>query len=148
MNFIVLVKNRLVSIDAILPLLMELKRRNPNARFYMKSLLRNKKTIEENIDIVEMLKFLDVEIIYSKNTRVKRFFEVIKFLKIMLFSKNVVLKFNDTFEYHKRYIRFIKKFSRTTEVYCVKLNAPVLESMLKGEKRSGNDRFRSSLRNS
>ncbi len=119
-NLIVLVKNKLLSTDAILPVLLEIKSRHPEIRpLFLVTGTQNLDIIKKNVHLKEILDKLGAEIMCPRrDSKLAIAFWMIKFFLRLCFSKNVILKFGDTLFKHQVFMKLVSLFSNTKEIQC------------------------------
>jgi len=117
-NLIHLAVNKLIDVDATLPVLMELKWLYPQTNimliFYNDNQLN---VIKKNYNIWEAIQRMDARIyvIRSKNAFIT-LLRLILFLPRVLFKYNIVMKSGDTLPNHRITMKVLKIFSKTLEV--------------------------------
>jgi hypothetical protein len=119
-NLIVLLKDKLMSIDGIIPVLMEL--RNLDPRVSISLVIPSKKgldIVKKNVHICECLDGIGAELICSeRDGKLSRMAWLMRiFMKVCL-SKTLILKFGDTFPRHSFFVRILRFFSKLREVRC------------------------------
>jgi len=116
-NIVVLSKNKLISIDSILPLLMEMKNSFPKSRFIIVLPNQmNKSLLMSNVNIWECLQSLDPVISVRPAGRLRLLLWSIGIFTSLAFRRNLIMKFADTFFRHRSFIKILRIFSRVTEV--------------------------------
>jgi len=127
-NLIVLTKEKLLSIDIILPILLELKSRYPkiNIIFFFPS-KSNCDLVKKNLHLWECIQSLDAEVLAPKrDNKILILCFLIRFFVKLIFCENIVIKFGDTLFKHKQFIECLKKFSKTVEIRAL-IPIPVVD---------------------
>ena len=117
-NLIYLCKNRIVGIDTILPVLMEIKKVNPSLKPIIVFLdQRQHDSIKENYNIWEGIQSLDshVWVIRHKNKFITAV-RLIKFILALSFKQNVIIRERDVLPLHNLTMSVLKKLSKVTEI--------------------------------
>ena len=119
-NIIVLCKNNLVGTDAILPVLMEIKKHHPkvNIIFVFPS-KENFDLVKRNYNLWEAIESMDASTyIRGSGNKVKALFWVMKAILFLCFlrRKNVFLKMQDFIPYHNFFMNIVKKLTDTIEI--------------------------------
>jgi len=126
-NIIVLTKEKLISADSIMPVLLNLKDCHPDCRIlFVFPSVQNYNLIKKNVHLWQCLIRLDAKILAPRrDNRILISLWVIKLLLLLSFSRNVIIKFGDTLFMHKFLLKILKKISHTTEIQA--LIIPALE---------------------
>jgi len=125
-NLVILTKEKLISIDAILPLLLELKHDNPTCNIVIVlPSPYNLDLIKKNIHIYNCLTLLNSKILAPRrDNKLIILFFLVKLMCQLAFSRNIFIKFADTLFKHKLFMKILKKISRTVEVFTI-IHSPV-----------------------
>jgi hypothetical protein len=117
-NLIILPKERLISIDAVIPVIMELKTRHPKCRLFFVLPSKNHfEVLNKNVHLMECLNLMNAEIIHPPlGGRIIRFFYILRLLIRFSFSRNFFFKAGDIIYKHKIFMKILKKISRTKEI--------------------------------
>ena len=117
-NLIYLCKNRTVSIDRILPVLMKIKKINPRIRPMI--VLWDRKhydTIEANHDLWDGSKAINSRIYVMRGAnKFLTLINLIRFIFRLLFKNNIILKDADVLPLYNIVIKVLKRLSRVTEI--------------------------------
>ena len=117
-NIIVLTKEKLISLDAILPLILELKSRYKFCNFiFIFPNIENLEMVNKNYHIREALQELNAEL-YAPRRDSKVFITLwmLRFAFKLSRTRNIIIKAGDTLFKHKIYISFLKKISSIIEI--------------------------------
>ncbi len=119
-NIIYACKKKLIGIDAVLPLLMELKAQYRDVRILVLFFdAPNQDEIRKNYLIWKALKSLNARLYDLRHpSRQKRYFIWLRILCAMLFSKNILIKNADTIPHHARTVSLLKKITSLVELYA------------------------------
>lgn len=116
-SFVVLAKEKLISIDSILPLLMEMKSRHPDCRFLIVFPSQaNKSLMTSNVHIWECLQSLDPTISVKPAGAIRLMLWSIGILFSLALRRNIILKFTDGFFMHRQFMGMLRICSNVTEV--------------------------------
>ena len=117
-NIIILTKEKLISTDGIMPVLLNLKETYPECRIlFIFPSIQNCNLIRKNVHLWQCLLRLDAKILAPR--RDNRFIIaiwVIKLLLMLSFSRNIIIKFGDTLFMHKPLLKVLRKLSHTIEI--------------------------------
>ena len=117
-NIIVICKQKLISVDSILPVLLELKDKNSTADFFV--VLPDNKTTEsvkKNYHILEALSGIGADILeQSRSGRITLLFWTFKFFCRLAFRRNIIFPAGDCLYKHRMFMRLLKKVSSTVEI--------------------------------
>ena len=119
-NLIILTQEKLISIDSVIPVVMELKSRFPE-RFKISLIFPTSSNYEkvcENSHLLKAINEISPEIIIpdrGANIFSRGLFLVGLFLKYM-FRRNIFLKYGNTLFKHASFMHILKMFSQTIEV--------------------------------
>lgn len=117
-NLIILSKEKLISIDAIIPLLMEINAAHSGVSLNI--ILPNRENydlISKNTHLIRCLENLKAKIwAPRRDNKLWILIFCIRLFMKMAFSKNYIIKFGDTLFKHKTFIKLLKKFSSITEI--------------------------------
>lgn len=128
-NIIYTCKNKLIGIDAVLPLLMEIYHRFKNIKIIIIFIdERNYRKVKDNHHIWKQLDKLNAKrsILYHRS-KIRSILSLIRLVLRMVLKKNILIKNNDILYKHRLFIKVIKKFSNTTEIYT-NINGITIES--------------------
>jgi len=128
-NIIYTCKNKLIGIDAVLPLLMEISHRFKNIIIIILFIDKhNYKKVKDNHHIWKQLNKLNakISILYHKK-KIRSILSLIRLVLRMVLKKNILIKNNDILYKHRLFINVIKKISNTTEIYA-NINGITVES--------------------
>jgi hypothetical protein len=120
---IVLLKNKLITIDAVLPILMELDKRY-SSKMDITLVFPNEATFREtnkNVHIKNVVTNLRANYICLRGRgRIAYIIAIVKLILIMLFRKTILIKFsNNSFFYkQKPILAYIKKISAYIDIYA------------------------------
>lgn len=117
-NLIYACKKKLIGIDSMLPLLMELKERYSfiNVLVFFRD-EKNYSSIKKNYHIWKALGDIKAQAYVSVyKSRLKTCLAWLGIIGKMLLKKNIILKQSDTIPRHAQFIKFIKKVSSTIEI--------------------------------
>lgn len=126
-NLIILTKEKLLSIDVILPILLELKAMYPqiNIIFFFPS-RSNCELVKKNLHLWECVQTLEADVLAPKrDCRLFNLFFLLRFFIKLLFCKNIVIKFGNTLFKHKQFFKYLKKLSKTVEIKAL-IHMPVV----------------------
>ncbi len=117
-NLIYLCKNKLLGIDRILPILMEIKARHPNISITI--IFVNDKQMEDikrNHNIWKAIQLMDSHsyAIRSQNGLVT-LFRLAKFILSCAFKNNIIIRNADVLPLHKITMKILRKISIMTEI--------------------------------
>jgi len=123
-NLIILPKERLISIDAVIPIIMELKNRHSQCNvFFVLPSKKHFEVLNKNIHLMQCLKLMNAEIIHPPvGSRVVRFFYILRLLIRFSFSENFFFKAGDIIYKHKLFMKILKKISKTREIQLLLLS--------------------------
>ncbi len=120
-------KYKLIGIDGILPILMELEKRFTNINIiiifpdefqYFE--------IKKNYHIWKGLEKINAKFfVTKKGNKIITAMSLFKIALKMIFRKNIIIKNSDILPKHSQFIRFIKKLSSTKEIYAVISNQTI-----------------------
>jgi len=117
-NFIYPCKNKLVGIDSVLPLLMELKKRYPDGSvvvFFSHEACYSK--IRKNYHIWKALKSIEFQsFIVRRNNKIKQCIEWFRIIALMAFRKNIIINQKDILPYNAQFVAIMKRLSNTVEI--------------------------------
>ncbi len=142
-NIVYLCKNKLNGIDSILPIMMEIRRISPVARFFV-VFLDNKHldAVRKNYNIWSAVKSLDAKIIVIRDGN--RFITLTRLIYLignLIFKDNVIFENADTLPLHSIVMRLLKKVSKAIIIKAyLALQSPVflkniyIQSALKRER--------------
>lgn len=130
-SLVILIKSKLLSVDAILPLLLELKARLPELRTLI--VVPDGKTLDvigRNYHLGQALERAGAEIACPKRSRLSLILWQAGLLLKLLAGRNMVIKFGSTLYRHTAFMRILKALSKTVEVKALIL--PFQKAFLKG----------------
>ncbi len=118
-NIIFASGNKLIGIDAVIPLFMELRKRFDNIELIILFFDKNHyESIRQNYHIWKALGILKTRNIFIRHkAKTASYVKLIRLVKIMAFKKNIILKRNDVIPGHSRFLRIIGKISSVKEFY-------------------------------
>jgi len=117
-NVIYACKSKLVGIDSVLPLLMEIKERFPESNIVI--LFPDEKThvrVRKNYHIWKALEKIRFQsFVIRRKTKIAKYFELLRIVALMAFKKNILLKQNEMLPRHAKFVSIIKLLSNTVEI--------------------------------
>lgn len=122
-TIIVFLKNKLITVDAILPILMELQKRYASL-IKIQLVFPNKATlieVEKNLHLQKAIAGLQAESLFLRGEgRFSYLWKVVTLVTGMLSVRSIVIKFSDdAFFKQRQVLGLIKKISQCTEIYGV-----------------------------
>jgi hypothetical protein len=122
-TIIVLLKNKLITTDAILPILMELKKRYASL-IGIKLVFPNKATlkeVEKNLHLQKVLTGLQAESLFLRGAgRLSYLWKIVKLIFGILCGRTIIIKFSDeAFFKQKQLLGLLKKIAGCTEILGV-----------------------------
>ena len=117
-NVIILPKERLISVDAVIPAIMQLKTEYPQVNVYFVLPSQNHfELLMENHHLTACIDSIKARIIYPrKGNRLTRLFYLLSLLTRFALSTNIIFKAGDIIYKHKIFMTILKKISRTIEI--------------------------------
>lgn len=126
-NIIAVLRNKLIGIDEMLPMLMEVKAAHPDVRVVCVFLNpEHLRTIQQNYHLWQGIQSLNSEIVILKHpNKLATLFHIVRFILRFSFQRNVVLKRGDHLPRHQWIMSILKKISRTYEIQGYLLSFPI-----------------------
>src|SRR3989339_774980 len=118
-QIVCLFKPKVIAIDALLPLLMELRERYPSAimSLVFPGRVASYDLVLNNVHIRKAVDGLNARIIVlSETSRLRRWLGYIRVLAGLLFRRNVIVKTRDPFPLYTKAMPLIRCLSRTVEI--------------------------------
>ncbi|MFC1822867.1 hypothetical protein ACFL9T_09190 [Thermodesulfobacteriota bacterium] len=133
-NIIYACKYKLIGIDSLLPLLMEIKVRLDNVNIIILypdletyyGIKKNNHIWKVLVNILNQRKIIlryriEKKTLLSLMSKVRSAVSLVLLVFIMMFRKNILIKTSDVIPWHNKFVTFIKKISSTVEVYVFTL---------------------------
>ena len=127
-NLIVLTKEKLLSIDTIIPILLELKSRYPqiNIIFFFPS-KSNCEFVKKNVHLWACIESLNAQILApQRENRILILCFLIRLFIQLMFCKNIIIKFGDTLFKQKQFFKYLRYVSKTIVIQALIL-IPVID---------------------
>ena len=117
-HLIILPKERLISIDTAIPIVMELKAEHPDYKVILVLPSRSHfELVNKNIHLMECLSLMDAEIISPPvGGRLSRLFYILSLFRRFAFARNIFFKAGDIIYQHKTFMKILKRISSVTEI--------------------------------